>query len=322
MRLIITDSLNIRSRSIYCVGGMNIDRKYHLDTPLKYGTSNPVNAINSCGGVGRNIAENLGRLNQQVSLLSIAGDDADYQSIYLACHSYMDLSHIDLLPDHNTSSYTAVLDDQGEMTFAFADMAVCKQMNDQWIQRHQDQLTTAEMVVADLNLQQSGIEALIELCRIKQIPLILIPVSGPKMAHLPTDLEGVSWLIVNQDESESFFNHEVHSDHDLSYLGQSWLDLGIEQVILTRGGRPCLYCSKKIGSIFYQPPQNPHVVDVTGAGDSFSAGLIYGISQSMLQEECLKYAMANAYYTVAASQTVRPDLSPLQLKQDVQTLFY
>ena len=66
---------------VICIGGMNVDRKFYASQALIQGTSNPVSSSVSIGGVGRNIAENLGRLGETVIMLSKAGNDHDWELI-------------------------------------------------------------------------------------------------------------------------------------------------------------------------------------------------------------------------------------------------
>ena len=69
------------SSGIYCIGAMNVDRKYNLLGHMVLGTSNPAISSVNVGGVARNIAENLGRIQLDVSLISLGGMDQDYQYI-------------------------------------------------------------------------------------------------------------------------------------------------------------------------------------------------------------------------------------------------
>ena len=64
-RGIITGRAYILSEDneVVCIGGANIDRKFHLKDAAQLGTSNPAAMSVSVGGVARNIAENLGRLD-------------------------------------------------------------------------------------------------------------------------------------------------------------------------------------------------------------------------------------------------------------------
>src|SRR5690554_5956302 len=60
---------------ITCVGGANLDHSFKLESKMVLKTSNPVKSTTSYGGVIRNVADNLARLNHKVSLMTIVGDD-------------------------------------------------------------------------------------------------------------------------------------------------------------------------------------------------------------------------------------------------------
>ena len=307
-----------QTAEIYCVGAMNVDRIYRLQEPISHHTSNPVVSSVTLGGVGRNIAENLGRLGESVSMLSLAGYDADFDLIRRTTQAYVRLDHVQQLAECSTSSYTAVLNEQGEMEVAFADMAVCDRMNGAWVQEHTAIFQQAAMIVADLNPERSAIKQLIHIAKTHVIPLVIVPVSGPKMHHLPSDLKGVTWLIVNQDESERFLQKTVQSEEDFNALGKQWLELGVENVVITRGTRSILYTNQEQAFKHFQPKLSDHVVDVTGAGDSFSSGIIYGLNHGYPVDKCIQLGMANSYFTVQSPSTVRTDLSREQLEADYQ----
>ena len=58
------------------IGGLNIDLQGSSDKPLVFNDSNPGEVAMSAGGVGRNIAENISKLNIHSKILSYAGNDA------------------------------------------------------------------------------------------------------------------------------------------------------------------------------------------------------------------------------------------------------
>lgn len=305
---------------IVCIGGMNIDRKYVLSETFMPKTSNPVTSSISVGGVGRNIAENLGRMNLKVTLLSVAGQDQDYEFIKQETETYVNLQHVTIIPDEPTSSYSAILDGQGDMQFALADMLISDRMDAAWLNQHRNLLLQAEMIVLDLNVTREVVEGVIQLAKTNQIPLIIIPVSGPKMNRLPKELDGVNWLIINQDESEAFHNHQVETEDDVEVLGQKWLDTGLEQVLITRGSQPTYYAHQDGRRLNIQPPRADHVVDVTGAGDSNASGIIYGIMKGLDPQDCIQLGMTNAYHTVQSQFTVRHELNETNLLKENKTL--
>ena len=58
------------------IGGLNIDLQGSTDNPLVFNDSNPGEITMSAGGVGRNIAENIAKLNIHSKILSYVGNDA------------------------------------------------------------------------------------------------------------------------------------------------------------------------------------------------------------------------------------------------------
>ena len=66
---------------IAVVGGVNIDIGGRSDAPLVAGDSNPGRIRSSLGGVGRNIAHNLCLLGEQVSMVTVLGQDGFAQSV-------------------------------------------------------------------------------------------------------------------------------------------------------------------------------------------------------------------------------------------------
>ncbi|MGT2757179.1 PfkB family carbohydrate kinase [Streptococcus ovuberis] len=306
---------------VICIGGMNVDRKFYACQELILKTSNPVRSEVSIGGVGRNIAENLGRLGESVLMLSRAGDDQDWELIKQQSQSYINLRQVDIAPDQATSSYTAVIDLDGEMSMALANMAICDTMTVAWLQQYEDLLSRARLLVVDLNLPRESVAYLIELAKERGVSLALIPVSAPKMAHLPQELTGVEWLIVNQDESEFFFGQKANTESDFEELAELWLNLGVKQVLITRGARPMLYAKSSGERLLVSPKRVPHMVDATGAGDSLSAGVLFGWLNGYDQKEILEFGLTNAYHTILSSDTVRKTLSRHSFLQERKDLF-
>lgn len=136
---------------IVAIGGANVDRKFHIEGHVQLGTSNPSNVSESVGGVARNIAENLGRLGNQVKLLTTIGADNDGQLVEQASHAYINLDLVERLPQQSTGSYTAVLDDHGELVVAMANMSIYDELKPNVLIKHEAALQNAACIIIDLN---------------------------------------------------------------------------------------------------------------------------------------------------------------------------
>jgi len=305
---------------IVAIGGANIDRKIYSKESIQAGTSNPANSSQAVGGVARNIAENLGRLGWNVSMITVAGFDSDFNYIKKQSEHFMDFSHSTQLEQVNTGSYTAVLDPDGNLFVALADMDAYQYLLPELLVQKEKVLHSAKCIVADLNLPKETLEYLVHFASKNKKALAFIPVSSPKIRNLPKELKGVSWLITNQDETETFFKKEIRSQEDWENLAKKWVKQGVENVIVTRGTKGVVAANKQGELAFCPAYQTDQVLDVTGAGDAFCAAVIDGWLDDLSLSQTLKQASANARKTVESKYTVRPELTKNQLLKDLEEL--
>jgi len=306
---------NLSDSKILCIGGANVDYKFSLEQELVLGTSNPISSKHTYGGVARNVAENLGRLGLEVSLLTLIGDDFLGKEIKSYCQKHIDMSLTSSITTKKTGSYYAVVEKTGEMSVAYSDMDICLMMDDKWIKQNEAQLSEFKILMTDLNVQVSGVKALINYCKEHKKELIIIGVSGPKMRNLPNDLKGVKLLICNLDEAQKYFSTE---ENNMFTLARNFLDLGLENIVITSGSQTVVYGNTELNSVFPKKHKEDEIIDVTGAGDSFSAGVIYGLLKEKDLTEAVKLGLINASLTIRSEDSVRKDLNiDLLLKQPV-----
>ncbi len=306
-----------KNQGIICIGGANVDHKLILKDALALSTSNPVSSANSVGGVIRNVAENLGRLGCQVSLMTLLGKDMAANMIVKESKPYMKLHLTSHLEEASTGQYLALLDTKGNMVLGLADMDICEAMDDKWLSGYKTQLIKSEYLVVDCNVTESAISYLLELARSHQLKLIIIGVSSPKMKRLPRNLKGLYAGIFNRDESQSYFNT---STEDAAELAELWLKAGLKKVVVTAGSEAFAYGYDDIIETA-SPIKQDNLVDVTGAGDSFSAGVIYGLSLGKDMAEAVKYGSINAMHTLMSSDSVPKDISAEILEKEKENYY-
>jgi sugar/nucleoside kinase (ribokinase family) len=82
-------------------------------------------------------------------------------------------------------------------------------------------------------------------------------------------------------------------DHSLLNVAESIRQKGNCDVIITNGSQPVRALLKAGGEVTLRPPRIP-VIDTTGAGDIFKAGLLYGLWKRLSMRQSLKWAVAAA----------------------------
>jgi len=298
-------------RPILCVGAANLDRKLRAEGTLAMGTSNPASGVESFGGVARNIAENLARMGAAVSLITAVGNDSSGRALLAHADSVgIDTRGAFKLDDAGSGTYTAVLDGDGQLVVALADMALYDRITPAFLDTRQQQRTGASLIVADLNLTIEAIAALQRDAARDSVALILVAVSEPKMNRLPESLVGVRLLILNEGELATRVGRALNSEAELAAACREVQAQGAEDVVVTLGARGVLFTVPGGGAERLDAPQ-ADVVDVTGAGDAFAAALVLSLHSggADLALACRRGLQLSAM-TVECRQTVCPQLAP------------
>ena len=297
-------------RPILCIGASNLDRKLRTVDPLALGTSNPARQSESFGGVARNIAENLARLGAPTALMTAVGSDASGRSLL----AHADEAGIDtrgaLRVDGGASgTYTAMLDHDGDMRVALADMGINEALTPDFFATREQQRAGAALIVADLNLPREAVAALLSGAMRDGVPMVIVAVSEPKIARLPRDLQGLRLLILNLGELAARAGRALATDAEIGAACAELQRDGVQDVIVTRGAQGVMFTGADGLRALDTPPAE--VVDVTGAGDAFAAAVCWTLynGEPDLELACRRGQLLAAM-TVACAQTVAPQLAP------------
>ncbi len=118
-----------RDARVLVIGASGLDVIGRIETALQPGTSNPAHIRTSMGGSARNVAANLARLGQPVSLISAVGSDrAGREILAQAKASGIHTSAFLRSQALPTGFYMGVLNPQGGLEFAVDDMRVISEI--------------------------------------------------------------------------------------------------------------------------------------------------------------------------------------------------
>ncbi len=86
-----------------------------------------------------------------------------------------------------------------------------------------------------------------------------------------------------------------------------FLTFGVREVVITMGGEGAYYCN---GNETFLVKGHPvEVVNATGAGDAFMAGIFYGLVNGRSKRDMVQLGMAAAEITLVSSHTNSSQLS-------------
>jgi pseudouridine kinase len=298
---------------IVVAGGINVDIKGKSFDKMDIGSSSPGNIEISPGGVGRNIAHNLALLNVPVMLLSAVGSDAQGAKVLqetAACG--VCIEHVLLANTGITGTYIALLDNMGEMTAALSDMQILQKLDVDYFKTKLDILEKASYIICDANLPEASIQYIISVANSCSIPVCLEPVSVKKALKLKNCLKGIDFITPNLDELAALSDMNAQNNN-VELMAAQLIKAGVKNIITTLGQEGICYTNAKESKRFRSIPAN--VSDVTGAGDSLTAGFFYGIMKYTSINKALICGLAAAAITISSKETVSLNLSESRLSE-------
>lgn len=306
------------TRPIICIGAAAIDRRYFIENDLMMGESNKITSQNSCGGVALSVAENLGRLQQDVVLLSLLGNDQEAERIKESMRPFMKLNEIEEVAGFSTGTYMEVLNKKGEMVVGLSEMDIYDQMTPNWLMKRSSLLRQAKAIMVDTNLPKETTEMLLDMVGKNKIPVTLVTVSALKSHNIPDNMKGIKMFITTQAEAEVFWNTKIESDEDLRDVFNRYLRLGAEHVIITDRSKCVQYASEKHGMYRFDLRNSIFDSYVWGTNEALVSGMIYRYLRTKNLIDVILSGIVNAAKTTKSVHKVRHELSQSVLEKDIK----
>ena len=285
---------------LLAVGGAHIDRRGRVSGRYVPAASNPGTLTEEVGGVVFNAARAAVQRGVAVSLVSVRGGDAAGAAVAeaIAQAGITDLSAVFL--DRATASYTALLDETGELIAGLADMGLYEFAFPRQMGRSKQRaaVAAAAAVLTDANLPQAALERLVPAAAGK--PLYAIAISPAKVVRLEGLLSGIACLFMNRAEARRLAGQE---DGAPAKLAAALRSMGLASGVMTGGAGPVTGFDAD-GVFAIQPPAPRQVADVTGAGDALAGGTVAALMRGKPLREALREGMAAALLTVESSHAV------------------
>lgn len=309
-------SMSQKPKKIAVIGGANMDIGGFSACQILDGDSNPGRVSMTIGGVGRNIAENLVRMGLQAELVSAIGGDANGRAILADCaQKGIGTSLCLVKEDMRSSVYLFISDPDGDMHCAVNDMEIQAQLTPQVMAERIDALNRMDAAVIDANLPSETIEYL---AKNLTIPLFADAVSAAKVLRLKNALPYLYAFKPNRIEAELLTGIPIRSAADAQSAAQAMVQAGVRQVYLSMSVEGAV-CAEQ-GRCLRIPGRKLHMVNSTGAGDAFTAALVWACLKGFSLKESCMAGMAAASIAVETVCAVNPEMSEQGLLMRIQQL--
>ncbi len=295
---------------IACIGGAHIDRRGVLRAPSVLGTSNPGDVRIDFGGVARNVAHNLRKLGGTVTLLSRVGNDGHGRQVMEhAAETGIDASLFTVSTARRTASYTAILENTGELVIGLADMDIYDELTPALLEPALPRLREHKLWFVESNVPGATIAWLLE--QAGPIPVAADAISIAKSRRLAPLLSRLHLLFCNLSQAVIIAGMDDPRP-PLPEAARALRAAGARSGVVSAGARGIAVWSENDLQAFPALPARTR--DVTGAGDALVAGTLFGLSAGRPLAEAARLGLAAAAITVESEFAAPPELSAAALE--------
>lgn len=260
----------------------------------------------------------------------------------------MDTSLVRIVADARTAAYTALLDAKGECQLGIGDMDIHAQISPDYVKTLEKEIISAPLVVADGNMPQKSLLALMELCHKQKVPLFFEPTdlrkaclplksptpsamvyTSPNLSELKAMLETIPGgnqhlpKVTATSEKSDVTRIATEAVKLISHYGISVLLATMSEagVLLVRQDLPeaplplagHLNPSREgsVSAVWYkgQPCPPTSLVSVSGAGDCLAAGFIAAALKGLGQDVAVAVGLQAAKLSCSVSAAVPETLT-------------
>lgn len=306
---------------VLVVGSAGIDIKGKPAADYLPEVTNLGRVRNSIGGAARNIAENLARLEVPTILLSAVGVDAEGSRVLRESEAVgINCSYVRQVPGACTASHMALLRPDGQLHLAVSDIEVSAYIDSDYIQQHELLFLNAEIVVVDATLSDDALDTLFEITTHYNRRVCVDPTSPQLASKLRPYIQHAYLVVPNAAETVPLCGVPVVLDSpeertDASVAARELLKMGADVAAVTLGAHGLTYAHSSGGGFIRAA--NVEVIDPTGAGDAFTAAVIFGLLNGVPVDEAMRLGATAAALTLSTRETVSSKLSQEQLYEEL-----
>lgn len=300
--------------------GIHMDLLGALAAPAKMGSSNPGAFSSMPGGASLNTASVAACLGLDSSIIGLIGDDQHENTLRttLAQRGIKDL--LCTKPGQSTGCYTSIIEPDGNLVIAVADLGLNESITSQWLlETHEQAMQNADIWFLNSNLTHDALTQLTQPdLSIRPKILAAASISPSKAKNLAPSLPNLDVLFTNIAEANALLDSHGglpagQHTRNASDCMQQFQQLGILKGSLSQGAE-VLWVWDQNDCFSFKPAILNQVKDVTGAGDALAGTFLAGLAQYKSMREIAPLAIAAAQMTLDVMGPYNENINMQELK--------
>ena len=299
---------------IVVIGTVFVDIKGYPITKYIPGGWNAGRVVQVHGGVSRNVVEDIANVELRPTFVSVVDPDGIGRDVIekLTRHK-VNTRYIRFVPD-GMGTWLAVFDNSGDVIASISKRPDTTIIGEILNEQGDEIFAEADSIAVEIDIEEKILKRIFQLAE-KHGKRVYALVSNMTIAMERRDLlRRVDCLVCNAQEAGLFFSEDysgITPDRMAEVLASRIQDGAIPRMVVTMGGEGAVYASRE-GENGTVPAVNVDIVDTTGCGDAFFAGVCIGLSYGKNLENACQIGTRLASSVIATRENVCPRFLPAE----------
>ena len=297
---------------IVVFGACFVDIKgYPLATYIP-GGRNVGRVIQEDGGVSRNVAEDIANVELRPVYVSVADYSGTSTDLIDRLNRHKVDTHYMRRTEDGLGTWLAIFDNTGDVTASISKRPDLRVITDILREQGDEIISNADSVVVEIDMDPKQLKMIFDLAD-KYGKQVYAVVSNMSIALERRDLlMRTGCVVCNEQEAGMLFSEDYEYatiDEIRESIARRIISAQFPKMVVTLGDRGAVFAQIS-GDSGYCPPQDVDVIDSTGAGDAFFAGVAIGLTYGKNLEESCSIGTRLASSVIMTKESVCPRFLP------------
>ena len=271
------------------------------------------------GGVSRNIAEDIANVELRPTFVSLVDNTGIGTDVIDKLNNHkVNTDYILRTPD-GLGTWLAVFDNDGEVCAAISKRPDTSPLTELLEEKGDEIFKNCDSISLELDLEKETVKQVLRYAK-KYDKKVFSAVSNMSIAMERRDfLQQIDCFVCNQQEAGLLFSDDYQDKTPAemqAILAGNVASANIPSMVVTMGGAGAVYASAS-GESGFVPAKKVHVIDTTGAGDAFFAGVAIGLTYGKSLPDSCEIGSRLAASVICTLDNVCPRFLPKEFGLDV-----
>lgn len=264
------------------------------------------------GGVSRNVAEDIANVELRPTFITVLDQSGTSTDVIDKLNRHLVNTSYIRRTDSGLGTWLAIFDNNGDVVASISKRPDLSEIETILMENGDEIIRNCDSIVVEIDMEPSLLHIIFDIAS-RYGKDVYAVVSNMSIAMERRDqLKKVACIVCNEQEAGLLFseNYEDIPPEELqSILLKRITQAQIRRIVVTRGPLGSVFAEEN-GTTGFCPAPKVDVVDTTGAGDSFFAGIAIGLTYDKTLEEACLIGTRLASSVIATKENVCPRFLP------------